>query len=982
MTATTSIANTALTQNQIVVPFTPVTGSGGTPPLAYSVLPALPAGLTLNSTNGQISGTPTAASPATIYTVTVTDNNHATATAMFSLTVNTAVTATTAIATTVLTANHAPTPFTPVTGGGGTAPLTYSVLPALPTGLSINASNGLISGTPTAASPATSYTVTVTDSNHATATAMFSLTVNSAVTATTAIATTVLTANHAPTPFTPVTGAGGTTPLAYSVAPNLPAGLTLNSSSGQISGTPATASAALSYTVTVTDHNGATATASFSLTVNTAVAATTAIPTTMLTVSQTPVTFTPVTGSGGTAPLKYSVLPGLPTGLTLNTSTGAISATPTAASPATNYTVTVTDTNGATATAMFSLTVNAAVTATVAIPAETLMVNQVASFMPVTGSNGTAPLRYSITPSLPSGLTLNTSSGAITGTQSVILAVTTYTVTVADSNQVMAQANFTLTVTPATTSVAVASSSTGNTSVVDTPVTFTAKVTPFSGATPIPPPYPGSAAPLTGSVTFTDNGTPICTSPVSVVAVNGSSLYEATCSTSALQAATSPHTILATYNGSTDYNTSNSSVTQTVTPATTSTTLASSLNPSVIANPKNVNDTVALTAKVTPFSGAVLLSGKVSYTDGGIPIAGCTAVSITPSTGAATCMTAFTSGGQHAITATYGSDLNYTGSSNPMPVVQSVQDFSVALPTSGQLTVTQTFTNTTDPISPQPFNVTVTPIQGFATATGAPLNVTCEFIAFGAPANAVAPNCPAATLVVSPAAGAQLTLPMTIDAKTATPGSYSLVVSAVDPTTGLNRLSPLKFVVNVSSITTTPITLASGSTTSTTVNFTLPAGLTLSLNCDFATISPSTTPVPTSSIPISCAASPATIGSAGSTAVQSIPVTVNINTGGNVSQLATKSDAFLAGLLGVPVLALIGFASRSRRRGRTFLRFLSTIFILGMVLQNIGCGGSFNRTTTVTNTTPAGVYYLIVQGPGTANTKQPYQAIIQVNVIR
>lgn len=53
-----------------------------------------------------------------------------------------------------------------------------------------------------------------------------------------------------------------------------------------------------------------------------------------------------------------------------------------------------------------------------------------------------------------------------------------------------------------------------------------------------------------------------------------------------------------------------------------------------------------------------------------------------------------------------------------------------------------------------------------------------------------------------------------------------------------------------------------------------------------------------------------------------------------------------------------------------------------MILQIIGCGGSFNRTTTATNTTPAGVYYLLVQGPGATNTKQLYQAVIQVNVIR
>ncbi len=70
---------------------------------------------------------------ATTFTVTVTDTNHATATANFNLTVNAAVGATTAIASTTLVIGRTATGFTPVTGAGGTNPLTYSVSPVLPT---------------------------------------------------------------------------------------------------------------------------------------------------------------------------------------------------------------------------------------------------------------------------------------------------------------------------------------------------------------------------------------------------------------------------------------------------------------------------------------------------------------------------------------------------------------------------------------------------------------------------------------------------------------------------------------------------------------------------------------------------------------------------------------------------------------------------------------------------------------------------------
>ena len=158
-----------------------MTGSGGTGSLSYSVSPSLPTGLSIASGSGAITGTPTSVASAATYTVTVTDANSATATATFSLAVVAGPTATQAIAATVLTQNKAATSFTPVTGSGGTTPLSYAVSPSLPNGLSMASGTGAITGTATAISAATTYTVTVTDANSATATATFSLTVISAV---------------------------------------------------------------------------------------------------------------------------------------------------------------------------------------------------------------------------------------------------------------------------------------------------------------------------------------------------------------------------------------------------------------------------------------------------------------------------------------------------------------------------------------------------------------------------------------------------------------------------------------------------------------------------------------------------------------------------------------------------------------------------------------------------------------------------------
>jgi hypothetical protein len=146
--------------------------------------------------------------------------------------------------------------------------LTYSAT-GLPAGLSINASTGLISGTPTATGTST-VTVTAKDTTGASGSAMFSWTVNPAG------ANTVTVTNPGAQSWTVGTAvslqvqatdsASGQT-LTYS-ATGLPAGLSI-SSSGLISGTPTTASSG-NVTVTAKDTTGASGSATFSFTVSTA----------------------------------------------------------------------------------------------------------------------------------------------------------------------------------------------------------------------------------------------------------------------------------------------------------------------------------------------------------------------------------------------------------------------------------------------------------------------------------------------------------------------------------------------------------------------------------------------------------------------------------------------------------------------------------------------------------------------------------------
>jgi hypothetical protein len=529
LTATTAIASATLTQNQPpVTPFQPVTGSGGTAPLSYSVSPSLPNGLTMSSATGTISGSPTVALAQTSFTVTVTDATSATATASFDLTVNTAVTATQNASVVFLNQNSSAN-LLPIQGGGGTGALAYAISPTLPTGLGLNGATGRISGTPTVTSPATTYTVTVTDVNGATASNTFQMTVNPAPpTATTAIASATLTQGTSSAPFTPVTGANGTTPLTYTVSPPLPTGLTMDSTTGTISGTPTATLTATSFTVTVTDASSRTASASFTLTVNAHVAATVNVSQAFLTKNFTVnPPFTPIAGSGGTSPLTYSISPALPAGLSLSSTTGAVSGTPTALSTVTPYTVTVTDVNGSTASGTFQLTVNGPIEADVLIPSKGVTVNvAVAAFTPVQGAGGTGAISYAVSPTLPAGLAMNPGTGAISGLPTAITAAATYTVTVTDQNSATATGQFSLAVNgPVSAHTAVPSTTlTMNQAALFTPVTASGGTTPLSFT--VTPALPGGLN--LNSSTGTISGTPSVThtsSPftITVTDANGSS---------------------------------------------------------------------------------------------------------------------------------------------------------------------------------------------------------------------------------------------------------------------------------------------------------------------------------------------------------------------------------------------------------------------------------------------------------------------------
>ncbi len=318
---------------------------------------------------------------------------------------------------------------TPTSSGG--AVVSYSISPALPTGLSFSTSTGVISGTPTELSAATNYTVTATNSGGFT-TATVNITVND-------VAPSALTYSTNPATYTKGTAITNNTPsssggavVSYSILPALPTGLSFSTSTGVISGTPTALSAATDYTVTATNSGGST-TAIVNITVKN-------VAPSALTYSTNPATYTKGTAitnnspsSSGGVVVSYSISPALPAGLSFSTSTGVISGTPTALSASTDYTVTATNSGGST-TATVNITVKDVAPSALTYstnPATYTKGQLITDNTPL--SSGGPVVSYSISATLPTGLSFSTSTGVISGTPTAVSAVTDYTVTATNS---------------------------------------------------------------------------------------------------------------------------------------------------------------------------------------------------------------------------------------------------------------------------------------------------------------------------------------------------------------------------------------------------------------------------------------------------------------------------------------------------------------------------------------------------------------------
>ena len=151
-----------------------------------------------------------------------------------------------------------------------------------------------------------------------------------------------------------VSGSGGTAPYTFAVTSGtLPDGLTLDSNTGQISGT-ATALGTFNFDITATDNFGCTGTTSYTVNIN--CPEVTVLPATLPNGTVGTAYDQTVSGNGGAEPYTFAVTSGsLPDGLTLDSNTGQISGTPSAAGTF-NFDITATDANGCTGVTSYSIT--------------------------------------------------------------------------------------------------------------------------------------------------------------------------------------------------------------------------------------------------------------------------------------------------------------------------------------------------------------------------------------------------------------------------------------------------------------------------------------------------------------------------------------------------------------------------------------------------------------------------------------------------
>ena len=406
MAQTPVIGSVATANAKVATPFS-YQISASNLPTAYGAA-SLPTGLAVNSKTGLISGTVTSIDG--IYNATISASN-AGGTGVKALAITVAPTLPVITSSARLQGKEGSALSYQITGSN--YPKTYGAT-GLPAGLTINATSGVISGVPDAAG---NLKVTISATNGAGTSSMtlvidiISLppVISSAATASAKVGSSFsyqITATKNPT--------------AYS-AMNLPAGLSVNSQTGVISGTVTSIDGISNATISASNAGGTGA-----KTLAITVAPTVPVITSAVSLSGKEGSALSYQTTASSYPRTYGAT-GLPAGLTINPTSGLISGVPAAAG---NFTVTILATNGAGTTSK-TLALGIIPLPPVISSAATASAKVGSSFSyQITATKN--PTAYSAM-NLPAGLSVNSQTGVISGTVTSIDGISNATISASNA---------------------------------------------------------------------------------------------------------------------------------------------------------------------------------------------------------------------------------------------------------------------------------------------------------------------------------------------------------------------------------------------------------------------------------------------------------------------------------------------------------------------------------------------------------------------
>ena len=424
------------------------TASGGVGAFTYSLSPALPAGVSFDDTTRVVSGNPTATATVATYTYTATDSESVTDTLTFTVVVTaSSITFASTIPNYAWIVGTAVSVTLP-TASGGVGTITYSLSPTTPAGVAFTASTRVLSGNPTGRFTSATYTYTATDADGTEVDSTFTIVVTApAFSFASNIANQAWVVGTAVSVTLP-SATGGVGTLAYSLTPTIPAGVTFTTGTRVLAGNPTARFSSAAFIYTVTDAEGETHTQSFTIVV-TAVAITFASTIDDQSwVVGTTVSETLPTASGGVGAFTYSLSPALPAGVSFDDMSRELSGDPTAIATVLKYTYTATDSEGITATSDFNIVVAAsAITFAATIDDQAWVVGDTVNLNLPTASGGVGLFTYSLTPTLPTGISFTAGLQLLAGTPTGRFSVETFTYTATDEDDSTAELTFTIVVT-------------------------------------------------------------------------------------------------------------------------------------------------------------------------------------------------------------------------------------------------------------------------------------------------------------------------------------------------------------------------------------------------------------------------------------------------------------------------------------------------------------------------------------------------------